>query len=68
MDFQQKKLIVQSLPFLSFGKLRLSYGITGNDKIGDYGFLDTYTSTGLSYQGIPGIYPTTLFNPDLRGS
>src|SRR5690606_4167821 len=31
---------------LGFGKLRASYGITGNDQIGDYQFLDTYLSSG----------------------
>lgn len=47
---------------LSYGKLRGSYGTTGNDQIGDYQFLDTYVSSGYSYQGINGIQPTRLFN------
>jgi len=50
--------------FLSFGKLRASYGITGNDQIGDYQYLDTYASTGAIYQGTIGLEPTRLFNPD----
>ena len=37
---------------LSFGKLRTSYGTTGNDQIGDYQFLDTYSSSGITYQGL----------------
>ncbi|PBJ08044.1 TonB-dependent Receptor Plug Domain protein [Flavobacterium sp. ACN6] len=49
---------------LSFGKLRFSYGITGNDQIGDYQFLDTYVSSANLYQGITGLRPTRLFNPD----
>lgn len=49
---------------LSFGKLRASYGITGNDQIGDYQFLDTYISTGNNYQGTIGLQPTRLFNPE----
>jgi len=48
---------------LSFGKLRGSYGITGNDQIGDYQFLDTYTSSGTSYQGVNGLQPSRLYNP-----
>src|SRR5690606_9100770 len=32
-------------PLLSFGKIRGSYGLTGNDQIGNYEFLDTYTPT-----------------------
>lgn len=48
---------------LSFGKLRASYGTTGNDQIGDYGYLDTYVSSGYQYQGIKGLQPARLFNP-----
>jgi hypothetical protein len=50
-------------PVVNFGKLRASYGITGNDQIGNYEFLDTYTSTS-PYQDNPGLRPTRLFNPD----
>ena len=49
---------------LSFGKLRASYGTAGNDQIGDYQFLDTYSSSGVSYQGINGLQPTRLYNPN----
>lgn len=49
---------------LSFGKLRASYGTTGNDQIGDYQFLDTYASSGNMYQGLIGLQPTRLFNPE----
>lgn len=49
---------------LSFGKLRSSYGITGNDQIGDYQFLDTYASSGNNYQGTIGLQPVRLFNPE----
>ena len=49
---------------ISFGKLRASYGTTGSDQIGDYQFLDTYSSTSTNYGGIIGIAPTRLFNAD----
>jgi TonB-dependent starch-binding outer membrane protein SusC len=49
---------------LSFGKLRMSYGTTGNDQIGDYQFLNTYSTTSLNYQGVVGLEPTRLYNPD----
>ncbi|PRZ21585.1 SusC/RagA family TonB-linked outer membrane protein [Flavobacterium granuli] len=49
---------------LSFGKLRASYGITGSDQIGNYQFLDTYSATGGNYQGVIGLLPTRLFNPN----
>lgn len=48
---------------LSFGKLRASYGSSGNDQIGDYQFLETYALTGRNY-GVPGLQPTRLYNPD----
>ncbi len=47
----------------SFGKLRASYGITGNDNIGNYQYLDTYGTTN-PYQGVAGLYPNRLFNAD----
>ncbi|MGS2762144.1 SusC/RagA family TonB-linked outer membrane protein [Sinomicrobium sp. M5D2P9] len=50
--------------FIAFGKLRGSYGTTGSDAIGDYGYLDTYSSTTYPYQGRPGLVPTRLANPD----
>ncbi|WP_432222957.1 SusC/RagA family TonB-linked outer membrane protein [Flavobacterium sp. TMP13] len=62
--FGNEKIIKENLPFLSFGKLRTSYGTTGNDQIGDYQYLDTYSISGSHYQGINGLAPTRLFNPD----
>ena len=49
---------------LSLGKLRASYGTTGNDQIGDYNFLDTYSSAGNNYQGTVGLQPNRLYNPN----
>lgn len=51
-------------PWLSFGKLRASYGTTGNDQIGDYQFINTYTATGTNYNGSIGLEPSRLYNPD----
>jgi TonB-linked SusC/RagA family outer membrane protein len=50
--------------WLSFGKIRSSYGTTGNDQIGDYQFLNTYTTTGVIYNGTIGLQPSRLYNPD----
>lgn len=61
--FSQENFLKEN-DVLSFGKLRMSYGSTGNDQIGDYEFLDTYTSSGMNYQGIVGLDPTRLFNPN----
>ncbi len=63
--FSREEFFKRSLSFLSFGKIRASYGTSGNDQIGDYRFLDLYTPTYQTYQGIQGLYPANLFNPDL---
>jgi TonB-linked SusC/RagA family outer membrane protein len=63
---QSEKLIRENLPFLSFGKLRASYGRTGNDQIGDYRFLNLWTNTTNPYGGLSGLYPRTLYNPDYQ--
>lgn len=62
--FGKERLIREQLPFLSFGKVRASYGSTGSDQIGNYQFLDTFSSTGVPYQSVIGLQPTRLFNPD----
>ncbi|SMC88874.1 SusC/RagA family TonB-linked outer membrane protein [Pedobacter africanus] len=62
--FSEERLVKDALSFLSFGKLRASYGISGNDQIGDYQYLDTYGTSGMTYQGLSGLQPSRLFNAD----
>lgn len=50
--------------WLSFGKLRSSYGTTGSDNIGDYGYLDTYDLSEYLYNNTAGLNPSRLYNPD----
>ena len=50
-------------PLVSFGKLRTSYGITGNDQIADYQYLSTYTPFSMTYLGVTGLNPTRVANP-----
>lgn len=52
----------QDSAILSFGKIRASYGTTGNDQIGNYQFLNTYSASGSTYNGILGLQPTRLYN------
>ncbi len=61
--FSNEAFIHRHLHFLSFGKLRGSYGVTGNDQIGDYNYLDTWSPTSYPYNGVSGLYPTRLYNP-----
>ena len=62
--FSNESILKNNLDILSFGKLRASYGVTGNDQIGDYQYLDTYHVTPNLYDGVTGLQPTRLFNPD----
>ena len=57
--------------YLDDGKLRVSYGLTGNDNVGPYGYANQYTIGSDFYSGpdggnISGIAPSTqLGNPNL---
>lgn len=66
--FSEEKYIRNNMPFLSFGKLKGSWGTTGNDQIGDYLFISTYNSTNFSipYQNGPGLEVTKIPNPYLQ--
>lgn len=54
----------KGLNWLSFGKLRASYGSSGNDQIPDYGYLDTWLPQYYPYQGVVGLSPARLANPN----
>ncbi|MDN5285418.1 MAG: TonB-dependent receptor plug [Mucilaginibacter sp.] len=63
--FSDENFIKDHLSFLSFGKIRSSYGITGNDQVANYRYLDSYTpSSTYTYQGSNGLKPSRLYNPD----
>lgn len=59
--FSAEPFVNRHLPWLSFGKLRASYGLTGNDQIPDYEFIPTYRSTQYTYQA-SGLYPFRIGN------
>lgn len=60
--------LMKKMRFLSFGKIRSSYGTTGNDQIGDYNFLNLYypAPVDVAYQNIPGLTTYGLPNPYLE--
>lgn len=62
--FSEEPFMQQLHRVLSFGKLRLSYGTTGNDQIGDYQYLDRYDDVTGTYQGVTGLKSSRLFNAD----
>jgi TonB-dependent starch-binding outer membrane protein SusC len=49
---------------ISFAKLRGSHGTSGNDQIGDYGYLSTYNTSSVNYQGTAVLTPGTIGNPE----
>ncbi|WP_164974270.1 SusC/RagA family TonB-linked outer membrane protein [Filimonas effusa] len=57
-----------ALSFLSFGKLKGSYGITGNDQIADFQYMSRYDrlTAQVPYQGIATLVPANLPNPNLK--
>jgi TonB-linked SusC/RagA family outer membrane protein len=55
---------MKQFSFLSLGKIRTSYGVTGSDQIGDYQYLSTYQFLPYSYQGKISLAPTGLTNAD----
>lgn len=59
-----KENFLRDVSWLSFGKLRGSYGVTGNDQIGDYQFQDTFTIAQGGYDNLLVLYPTRLQNPN----
>jgi len=60
--FTEESFVQELLPFLSYGKLRFSYGTSGNDGIGDYQYLERY-QTAVQYQGVMGYRTSGLYNP-----
>ncbi|MHA4811098.1 SusC/RagA family TonB-linked outer membrane protein [Flavitalea flava] len=60
--FYKEKTMENLFPWLSFGKLRGSYGLTGNDQIGDYQYLQSYSASSIPYLGSAVLYPSRLGN------
>lgn len=44
-------------PYLEDGKLRISYGITGNESVGNYAYWPKYSDNGI-YNGVGGLAPS----------
>lgn len=68
--FGDENWFKDNIKLVSFGKLRITYGTTGNDQIQDYKFLslyNTYTNNvAVPYQQTVGILPIGHSNPYLQ--
>ncbi|TDX01424.1 SusC/RagA family TonB-linked outer membrane protein [Dinghuibacter silviterrae] len=61
--FSKEGFMKGAQKWLNFGKVRASYGTTGNDQIGDYGYSSNYsTPYARSFQGITALVPGNLSN------
>ena len=63
-----QEAFMKNINFLSYGKLRGSYGLTGNDQIMNYQYFAAYSVAGssYSYQGSSVTYPSNIANPNLQ--
>lgn len=64
--FTEEAFFKQTLSWLSFGKLNVSYGITGSDQINDNQYFATYGASSRTYQTIPVLSLTRIATPDLH--
>ncbi|MCC8426388.1 SusC/RagA family TonB-linked outer membrane protein [Mucilaginibacter sp. UR6-11] len=64
--FSREDLVKNKTPWLSFGKLKASYGSVGNDKtLQDYAYLSTYQAS-TAYGPISSLSPAGILNPYLQ--
>jgi TonB-linked SusC/RagA family outer membrane protein len=65
-----KESFMQSFSAVSDLKLRLSYGLAGNNRISNNLFRETYSTNGVEYAlengRTPGLATSSLANPDLK--
>jgi TonB-dependent starch-binding outer membrane protein SusC len=56
---------MDNFTWLDLGKLRASYGTTGNDGVGNFPWQAAWTG-GSNYLDLPAFSPTQIANPDLK--
>ncbi|MBT1688303.1 SusC/RagA family TonB-linked outer membrane protein [Dawidia soli] len=64
--FSDEEFMKNSIPFINFGKIRTSFGVTGSDQIGDYAYYSLYEVYPQSYQGVRGLQPSSLLNRNFK--
>ncbi|MBO9571403.1 MAG: SusC/RagA family TonB-linked outer membrane protein [Chitinophagaceae bacterium] len=67
-NISEEPFFANTLPFISFAKIRGSYGTTGNDQIGNYKFMSLFNSGFLPipFQGVATTSTEGLPNPYLE--
>jgi TonB-linked SusC/RagA family outer membrane protein len=70
--FTEEKFMEGLSSILTDGKLRVSYGVTGNNRVSDFPYLPAYsqsnTQAPYTFNNVPmaGAVPTTIGNKDLK--
>lgn len=64
--FSEEKFLKDKFKWFSFGKLRGSFGVIGNDEIGNYQYFDSYTSSPYIYNNSAGLQPSRIANNEFR--
>ncbi|MEO8112402.1 MAG: TonB-dependent receptor, partial [Ginsengibacter sp.] len=59
--FSEEKFMDWSRKYLDDGKIRMSYGVTGNDRIGPYESILRYTFGSNYYNGLSGVATNSVF-------
>jgi TonB-dependent starch-binding outer membrane protein SusC len=62
----KESFIKDHVGVISFAKLRSSYGLTGNDAISNYQYLETFAATSFPYNNTAGIYANRLGNSKIK--
>ncbi|RZM20869.1 MAG: SusC/RagA family TonB-linked outer membrane protein, partial [Pedobacter sp.] len=64
-----KEKFMENVNFITDAKVRYGYGAVGNNRIGDFLYLQLYGVTGqyaLNHSIVPGFAPPALANPNLK--
>jgi TonB-dependent starch-binding outer membrane protein SusC len=62
--FTNEPFLNKIYPGISYGKIRASYGVVGNDQPGDYTYQNRWQQITSNTQGIFGLIPITTINQD----
>ncbi|MFC3198326.1 SusC/RagA family TonB-linked outer membrane protein [Parapedobacter deserti] len=65
--FSDESFMSTTRNYLADGKVRVSYGVTGNDRIGQYDAIQRYVFGSNFYNGVSGVVPNTLFGNNTLG-
>ncbi len=66
--FSETKLFKDNFSIIKFGKIKFSYGTSGNDQFSNYKYLNLYNvlTAGIPYQSASTLYPTGHSNSGLQ--